>query len=368
LLDELLVRIRDVLDVDTCAVLLLDAQTNDLVPRAAKGLEDEVEQSIRIPLGKGFAGRIAAERRPIVLEDVQGADIYNPLLREKGIASLLGVPLLVKNRVLGILHAGTLERRRFGDEDVELLQLVADRVALALERALIYDELVRLDELKTDFIAVASHELRTPASTIYGAAATLAHHGSKLSEDQRADLVTILFEQTERLRHLVDQLLDLSRLEAGKIRIRPRRFAARPRVGELVSLVAAERAGDVELDVSPELELVADSEAFDRIVSNLVANALRHGDPPVVVSATRRDGHYRVAVEDRGRGVRPEFVPHLFDRFARSAGSGQAARGAGLGLAIARAYARAHGGELTYVPAEPHGARFELVLPRPSDA
>jgi signal transduction histidine kinase len=90
---------------------------------------------------------------------------------------------------------------------------------------------------------------------------------------------------------------------------------------------------------------------------------LRHGEPPVTVTATRRDTHLRLAVEDRGEGVRHEFVPRLFDRFTRSAEARGRADGSGLGLAIARAYARAHGGDIVYEPAMPHGARFEVVLP-----
>src|SRR5215510_8950514 len=96
LLATLLERVRAVLDVDTCAVLLLDEASGELVARAAVGIEEEVEQGVRIPLGKGFAGRVAAERRPVILDDVDRADVFNPILREKGIKSLLGVPLLVR--------------------------------------------------------------------------------------------------------------------------------------------------------------------------------------------------------------------------------------------------------------------------------
>jgi two-component system, OmpR family, sensor histidine kinase MtrB len=99
------------------------------------------------------------------------------------------------------------------------------------------------------------------------------------------------------------------------------------------------------------------------MLSNLISNALRHGEPPVTVMAARRDTHLRLAVEDRGQGVRREFVPRLFDRFARSTESRGRTDGSGLGLAIAQAYARAHGGDIVYEPAVPHGARFELVIP-----
>ena len=122
-------------------------------------------------------------------------------------------------------------------------------------------------------------------------------------------------------------------------------------------------AAEVAVDVPEELRVEIDPTAFDRIVSNLVTNAFRYGTPPVVVHAEQTDRHFRLSVEDRGGGVPPEFVPDLFERFARSDDSRERAVGTGLGLAIARAYARAHGGDLLYEPAAPHGARFQLVLP-----
>src|SRR5437588_2816486 len=125
LLDVLLTRIRTVLEADTSAVLLVDERTDELVARAAKGLEEEVERGVRIPVGAGFAGRIAAERRPVVLDDVDHADVLNPLLRETGIKSLLGVPLLADCRVLGVLHVGSRTARRFAAIDAGLMQLVA---------------------------------------------------------------------------------------------------------------------------------------------------------------------------------------------------------------------------------------------------
>jgi anti-sigma regulatory factor (Ser/Thr protein kinase)/putative methionine-R-sulfoxide reductase with GAF domain len=136
LLQELLQRISDIMDVDTVAILLL--QGDALHARAAKGIEEEVEQGVRIPLGRGFAGRIAAGRRAIRIADVDHADILNPILREKGIRSLLGVPLLVEGRVIGVLHVGSLTPRDFTDDDADLLQLAADRAALAIEQARLY--------------------------------------------------------------------------------------------------------------------------------------------------------------------------------------------------------------------------------------
>jgi serine phosphatase RsbU (regulator of sigma subunit)/anti-sigma regulatory factor (Ser/Thr protein kinase) len=140
LLLELLDRIAEIVHSDTAAFLLLDEAANELVARAAKGIEEEVEQGVRIPLGRGFAGRIAAERRPVTIPDVDHGDILNPILREKGIRSLLGVPLVVEGRVTGVLHVGTLTPRDFTADDRNLLQLAADRAATAIEHARLFEQ------------------------------------------------------------------------------------------------------------------------------------------------------------------------------------------------------------------------------------
>jgi serine phosphatase RsbU (regulator of sigma subunit)/anti-sigma regulatory factor (Ser/Thr protein kinase) len=140
LLTELLDRITAILDVDTAAILLLEPSGEMLRARAAKGIEEEVEQNVRIPVGRGFAGRVAASQAAVTIEDVDHADILNPILRQKGIRSLLGVPLLVTGRVLGVLHVGSLTQRTFTDRDRELLQLAADRAAIAIEHAQLFEE------------------------------------------------------------------------------------------------------------------------------------------------------------------------------------------------------------------------------------
>jgi len=357
LLAVLLPRIRTILRADTCAVLLLDAEQNELVARASVGLEKEAEQSVRVPVGVGFAGRIVAERHPIVLDDVREAEIVNPILRRKGLRSMLGVPLLARDDAVGVLHVGSLTPRVFTPDDTELLQLVAERLAIAIERARLHEAMLQLDQLKLNFVAIAAHELRTPAASVYGVLATLVGRGDELSPELRDELVHVGHEQAERLRRLLEELLDLSRLDAGSIAIEPRPLVLRSVLEEIAS-AAVPKGTAVRLDVAPDLAAVADPLVIDRVVSNLLVNASRYGAAPIVLAAEQRDRHLRISVEDAGAGVPEELLPRLFERFARSG----EAPGSGLGLAIARSYARAHGGDLVYDP-RGAGARFELVLP-----
>lgn len=133
LLAELLDRVRELLQVDTATVLLLDASCQELVATAAKGIEATVRQGIRVPMGKGFAGRVAAEKRPVVIEEVNHTNVLYSILPDHGICSLLGVPMLSSGTVIGVLHVGSLAPRRFTSEDIRLLQIAAERIALATQ-------------------------------------------------------------------------------------------------------------------------------------------------------------------------------------------------------------------------------------------
>jgi serine phosphatase RsbU (regulator of sigma subunit)/anti-sigma regulatory factor (Ser/Thr protein kinase) len=137
LLAELLHRVTEILQADTAAVLLVEDDGRTLAARAAKGLEEEVERGFRLPIGRGFAGRVAATRQPVLIPDLDNSPItvVNPLMREKRVRALLGVPLIVEGNVTGVLHVGSLTQRDFTEADVQLLQLVADRVALSIERS-----------------------------------------------------------------------------------------------------------------------------------------------------------------------------------------------------------------------------------------
>jgi anti-sigma regulatory factor (Ser/Thr protein kinase)/putative methionine-R-sulfoxide reductase with GAF domain len=134
-LDELLARVQEALSVDTVAILLFDEPSQQLVARAATGIEEEVDRGVRIPIGRGFAGRIAAERVAVFVADVDQADIMNPILRQTGIRSLLGIPLIVEGSLIGVLHVGSLTPREFGPRDLAVLQVAAVRAAPGIERA-----------------------------------------------------------------------------------------------------------------------------------------------------------------------------------------------------------------------------------------
>jgi signal transduction histidine kinase len=323
---------------------------------------DQILERVLRPMGEIVGAR------GVTLRDPDGEEIGSWEAEEGALPAVDGAESVTLE-----IDGGSLEVRTtryapfFGEEELALLRSLGSLTMLALDRVRLFQQeseartaLERADELKTNFIALAAHELRTPVTAIHGLAQTLHRRGVELDQDQRTELVRALEGQTTRMTSLVEQLLDLSRLDAEAVEIVPQRFSVRDRLEELTRGLGADH---VDIAVAKSLEVNADPTAFERIVGNLIANATRYGEPPIVVSASQNDRHFRLSVEDHGGGVPPEFVPELFERFRRSPRSRERATGTGLGLAIARSFARAHGGDLLYEPAEPSGARFQLVLP-----
>jgi signal transduction histidine kinase len=258
----------------------------------------------------------------------------------------------------------------FGDEELAALRTIAALTGIALDRVRLFEQehqsriaLERANELMANFVALAAHELRTPVTTIHGFVQTLNHLGERLEPVKQDELRHALEQQTARMASLVEQLLDLSRLDADAVEVRPQRVDLRERLEEVVSIAAGARRAEVIVDVADDLDAVVDPAILDHIVINLVTNAFRYGQAPVRVSALREGGEVHVLVEDAGPGVAFELEGTLFERFSRAGVSRDRVAGTGLGLAIARAYARAHRGDLRYERGQPSGSRFVVELP-----
>ncbi|MGZ4291013.1 MAG: sensor histidine kinase [Gaiellaceae bacterium] len=258
----------------------------------------------------------------------------------------------------------------FGEDELRALETIAALTSTALDRVRLFEQehetrlaLERANELMTNFVALAAHELRTPVTTIHGFVQTLNHLGGRLSEEQKAELRASLEQQTRRMASLVEQLLDLSRLDADAVDVRPQRVDLESRLREVVAVAAGGRAAEIEVIVPEHASALVDPQILDHIVTNLVTNALRYGRAPVRVTAAAENGSVRVAVEDAGPGVAQEIEETLFDRFTRAGIARDRVAGTGLGLAIAQAYARAHRGDLRYERGEPIGSRFVVDLP-----
>ncbi|MBO0833301.1 MAG: GAF domain-containing protein, partial [Actinobacteria bacterium] len=155
LLAELLERTKKIVGADTATVLLLDHSARELIAAAASGLEEEVRQGVRIPLGTGFAGRIAAQQAPVILGRVDEHTVVNPLLRAKGIRTMAGAPMIVGGRVIGVMHVGSLSGRPFSADDVSLLQVAADRAAAEVSAMLARNDELAASALQRSLLPTA---------------------------------------------------------------------------------------------------------------------------------------------------------------------------------------------------------------------
>src|ERR1044071_5613454 len=255
LLAELLDRVCEAMDVDTVAILLLE-EDNKLVALAAKGLR--VDKSIRVPLGAGFAGRVAERKEPITIDDVESADFFTPFLRELGVKSLLGVPLLIEGRVVGVIHVGRLTPRPFTDDDVRLLQLVAFRVALAIDNARLFEEersarreAEAASRAKDEFLTTVSHELRTPLTPVIGWVHMIRN--GLLPASEAAHGLEVIEKNSHALKRLINDLLDMSAILSGKMRMDQKPVALESAVREAVEMVRPYAAAhEVQLDITAD--------------------------------------------------------------------------------------------------------------------
>jgi signal transduction histidine kinase/ActR/RegA family two-component response regulator len=382
LLNELLVRVRELLRVDTAGILLLDDSGEPaLTARAAKGLGEMVARGVRVPLGQGFAGRIAVERRPVVVEDVEQAHILDPLFREQGVRSLLGVPLLFEGSVVGVLHVGTLTPRSFEEADVELLQLVGDRAALAIENARFFESMraaqlrtevgkrvaERASDAKSEFLSHMSHELRTPLAAISGFAQLLQRD---MPSEQHREWVQHILEGASHVLKLITALLDISSIEQGEVTLSIEPIRVGPAIEDVLALlrpIAAEHS--IQLDYVPaptsDPVVLADVLRLKQVLLNLVSNAINYNRPAgsVVVSAEEtNEGPVRIAVSDTGLGIAANQLDKLFIPFERLGAEAGSVPGTGLGLVVTKGLVEAMGGKLAVESKPGDGSTFSIEL------
>jgi PAS domain S-box-containing protein len=374
LMHELLSRVRTALASDTATILLLTADGTHLVPISSDGLREAVVEDVQVPIGRGVAGRIASSEGGMIFGDISEEETLSAFLRDR-VKSLVGAPLRVGDRLIGVIHVGSSAPRQFTEEDLTLLRLVADRIAFAIERARLHEAERRArhdadvaNQAKDRFLATVSHELRTPLNAIVGWVHVL--RAGKPDEATLARALDVIDRSASLQARLVDDLMDMSRIITGRLRLdlSPVDLGA---VIEAAIDVVRPAADAKEIRIETALDTAArlisgDPGRLQQVLWNLLSNAVKFTSRRgrVTVRLERVDSWAELAVTDTGEGITAELLPHVFERFRQATPVGGRAPGLGLGLAIVRHLVELHGGTVRAESAgKDQGATFIVTLP-----
>ncbi|MCC6928765.1 MAG: PAS domain S-box protein [Gemmatimonadaceae bacterium] len=285
-----------------------------------------------------------------------------------GIHAALTLPLVARDRVLGaITLISTVATRQFDDGEVALAEDLAHRAAFAIENARLYREAQQASRARDEILGVVSHDLRNPLSAISMCARVLLESPPNEADDRR-ELAEAILESTQLMQRLIQDLLDVSTIESGHLKINPRREALGPLVDATLTMVreaANERGLLIERDLPDALpEVHVDAMRLQQVMVNLVANAVKFTERggSVTVRAEARDDSVRIAVIDTGSGIPAEHLPHIFDRYWHARRQSRTV-GTGLGLAIAQGIVKAHGGSITVESTPGMGTTFIFTVP-----
>ncbi|MBD3882023.1 response regulator [Phormidium tenue FACHB-886] len=352
-------------------------ENNRLRLNAYGGISEATAKEIEwIECGEAVCGTVVLQQ-PIVVEEVQRLTHYlADLIHSLGMTAYACFPLIGRGKVLGTLSFGTRHRTRFQPDELAVMQIVCDQVATALERSRLMvelqqraEELTRANRIKDEFLAVLSHELRSPLNPILGWAKLLQNHDFDATLQKKA-IETI--ERNAKLQsQLIEDLLDISRILNGKltldIGIVDLRATVRAAL-ETVQLAADTKSIHIEMIVTP-LQVRGDANRLQQVVWNLLSNAIKFTPVggSVTIKLEQLDSQAQISVSDTGKGIQPDFLPYVFESFRQADGSiTRKFGGLGLGLAIVRQVVELHGGTVQAAsPGEGQGATFTVRLPQP---
>jgi signal transduction histidine kinase len=327
----------------------------------------------RIPLSRSIIGRVVRSGVPEVLPDaMRDPEVYRPSAGPAAYRSAIAIPLRVgADTIGGLVVVRGVDREPFTDAQRDTLQRFADQAAIAIAQARLIRQLEEANRLEREVLATLSHELRTPLTGILLWTEILRGESSLAALPVAREGLSIITESAGQLLSMVDDLLDLGRVESGRLRLecQPADIGAAVRRALAPHRQRAESRGlQLEEDIPTGLPpVVCDPARVQQMVGNLLANAVKFTDPPGrIMLRVRAEGDAAVAieVEDSGCGIPPDVLPRIFDRF-RQGDPGPARRhgGLGIGLALTRALAEAHGGRIGVRSAVGAGSTFTLTLP-----
>jgi signal transduction histidine kinase len=378
LLQTIIQAATELTGTEASSIMLVDKNTGKLRFEAANGVKGEEVKRITVPLEGSIAGWIVCEGKPLLIPDVRQQDLrfYTQADQTTDFEtrSILGVPLQVKGEVIGVLEAlNKTGNGIFTQDDIHTLSTLAAHAAIAIENARLvteiqkaYEELSELDQLKSEFVAIASHELQTPLTVILGYASFLKADVTGAASEQ----LDAVLQSALRLRSLINDMVNLRHIETGEAELELEQLS----LNELVTTITAEfaslaeaRKQNVSIKLASQPPMVeADRQKLYLVLANLLSNAIKFTPEGgrIQVAVEAKGNEVWVSVRDAGIGIPPREQERIFDRFYQVEPSlTRRFEGMGLGLSIAKGMVELHGGRIWVDSVEGMGSSFTFALP-----
>lgn len=366
LLDRITQAAAHLCSSEAASILLYDENKQQLYFESATNLDQPLMRGLIVPVDNSIAGWIVTHRQPIIIDDTQNEPRHFAQIGKATnitTTSLLGIPLIAKDKVIGALEAINKLEGQFTQEDQKILMDLGAQAAVAIENARLFQQ--------SDLIAEMVHELRTPLSSLRTAAHLLLR--KDVSQEQQRKVVEIIDNETTRLIDMTTTFLDLARLESGRLPFKSESFDPQELLQESVSIMQTKAAeNELHLDLKAPANLPSfkgDRDKLKQVVLNLISNAINYNKPSgsITVGAENEPDELILYVRDTGQGIRPADLSHLFDKFYRSQTTEKSAQGTGLGLAISKKIVEAHNGRIEVQSEMGVGTTFFIHLPTGSN-
>jgi len=368
-LDILLSRIvhaaAEISGAEAASILLYDDVSQQLYFQVSTNMDDATRRGITVPLDGSIAGWIVKNRQTVrVVNAHEDSRFFSNVEDTTGLSteSLLGIPLVTKNKIVGVLEALNKHKGKFTDTDESMLLVLGAQAAVAIENARLFQQ--------SDLISEFVHELRTPLASLSTATYLLLR--PEMSQEQRTQIVNNIHNETIRLNALASSFLDLARLESGRVQFRKTTFSVADLIYECKDVMAS-RANEENIQIrveSPEgLPLLeADRDKIKQVLLNLLSNAIKYNRPngTVLFRAEASEKEITLFVQDTGLGIPDESLPHLFQKFFRVREHESRVAGTGLGLSICKQIVQGHRGRIEVKSKIGVGTVFMVFLPRAS--
>ena len=366
-------------DADGGSIFEFDEASEDFHLRTTFGTDEELIEALRrvhVGLHETFVGTAALQRKAQQIPDLrtEARDIHLQTLLEAGWLSVIAVPILRDDQIVGVIVLRRRTPGAFSDDVGELLEAFAGQSAVAILNARLFRELEQkgaeleiASRHKSEFLASMSHELRTPLNAVIGFSEVLLERMFGDINERQEEYLRDILESGKHLLELLNDILDLSKIEAGRMELNPTEFLVREAL-EYGTLMVRERAANrgvtVNLDVDEDVgSIVADQLRFKQVVLNLLSNAVKFTRRRVSVTARRCDGILAVSVSDDGPGVAPEDRTRIFESFQQGGRGASKEEGTGLGLSLSKRIVQLHGGQIWLESEMGSGSTFTFSIP-----